>query len=273
MMSKPDVGNIQRSLSGLASSKLEKLDAFSSITSTNTYLLSQPAPPTGRYRVAVADHQTSGRGRHYRHWMSAPGSSLCLSVAFTFGRPVEQLAGLTLAIGTGVVGALQQLGFNEVALKWPNDIVALDSKLGGILTEVQPGKAPGTTVVTGVGLNVQLPEDTDFGAGSDWSGRAVDLKSVRQELPERDLLTATMIDHLFSTCSQFDELGFAGFAEGWQQHDWLRDREVVVDLPDKRVTGIAAGIDDDGALLIDSKGSLSRVISGSIVMAGGRSEP
>ena len=273
MMSKPDVAKIQQSLSELAHSKLEKLEAFSSIASTNTYLLSQPAPAGGRYRVAIADHQTSGRGRHYRRWMSAPGSGLCMSVAFTFDRTVEQLAGLTLAIGTGVVSALQQLGFGEIALKWPNDIVALDSKLGGILTEVRPGKAVGTTVVTGVGLNVQLPEQVDFGAESDWSGNAVDLKSVRQNTPEREKLAGTMIDHLFCTFCRFDELGLAGFTEDWQQHDWLRDKEITVDLPDKQVTGIAAGIDDDGALLIDSRSGRSRVISGSIVMARARPQP
>lgn len=272
-MSKPDAATIQRSLSELANSKLEKLEVFSSIASTNTYLLSKPAPPGGRFRVAVADHQTSGRGRHYRRWLSAPGSGLCMSMAYTFGRTVEQLAGLTLAIGTGVVNALRQLEISGISLKWPNDIVALDGKLGGILTEVQSGRGDGATVVTGVGINVQLSEQVDFGAESDWSGAAVDLKSIKQDTPARELLAGTLIEHLYWTFRKFDELGLAGFIEDWQQHDWLRDREITVDMADRQVTGIAAGIDDDGALLIDARNGRLRVISGSIVMAGARPSP
>jgi BirA family biotin operon repressor/biotin-[acetyl-CoA-carboxylase] ligase len=273
MMSHLDVAKIRQPLSELANAGLENLESFSSVASTNTYLLAQAAPPGGRYRVAVADHQTSGRGRHYRHWISAPGSSLCMSVAFTFGRTVEQLSGLTLAIGTGVIGALQQLGFDDVALKWPNDIVALDSKLGGVLTEIRSGKGDGTTVVTGVGLNVRLPEKLDIGGGSNWSVAAVDLYRCKKEMPERELLAGTLIDHLFRTFTKFDELGLAGFIDDWQQYDWLRDREITVDMPDKQVTGIAAGIDHDGALLVDGKSGRSRVISGSIVMVGARLSP
>jgi len=196
-----------------------------------------------------------------------------MSIAFTFGRTVEQLAGLTLAIGTGVVSALRQLGIDEIALKWPNDIVALDSKLGGILTEVQSGKGAGTTIVAGVGLNMHLPEQVDFGAESDWSRSAVDLHSIKPDMPDRELLAGTLIDHLFRMFGKFDEKGLAGFVEDWQRYDWLRDREITVDLPDKQLTGIAVGIDDDGALLIESKGSRLRVISGSIVMVGARPSP
>lgn len=272
-MSKLDAAKIQQPISEFALTKLEKLESFASIASTNTYLLSQRAPARGRYRVAVADHQTSGRGRHYRRWLSAPGSGLCLSVSYTFGRTVEQLAGLTLAIGTGVVGALRQLEISDISLKWPNDIVALDRKLGGILTEVQSGKGDAATVITGVGLNVQLRDQVNFGAESDWSGAAVDLKSVKKDTPGRELLAGTLIEHLYWTFRKFDELGLAGFVDDWKQHDWLRDREITVDMPDKKVTGIAAGIDDDGALLVDNKSGRSRVISGSIIITGARLSP
>jgi len=165
-MSRLDVTEVQRPLTELANSRLDKLEAFSSIASTNTYLLAQPAPAVGRYRVAIADHQTSGRGRHNRRWLSAPGSGLCLSLSYTFAKTPEQLPGLTLAIGVGVVGALQHLEVDGVSLKWPNDIVALDGKLGGILTEVQSGFSDGATVVTGIGLNVCIRDRAALAAGS-----------------------------------------------------------------------------------------------------------
>lgn len=269
-MSKLDVDGIQEPLAELTSTRLEKLEVFSSIASTNTYLMSQPPPAEGRYRVAVADHQTSGRGRHFRRWISAPGSGVYLSFAYTFPDKSGPIAGLTLAIGVGVVSALQRLDIDGISLKWPNDIVALDGKLGGILTEVQSGTEPGTTVVTGVGLNVDIEQRIDFGAESEWAQKAVDLKSVMPDIPDREIIVGALIDSLYLTFRQFAESGLAAFMDDWRQHDWLRGREITVDMPDKQVTGKAAGVDDDGMLLVDTNAGQVRVLSGSIVMAGPR---
>jgi len=267
-MSILNVADIRKPLSTLAHSKLEKLEVFSSIASTNTYLMTQPAPPAGRFRIAIADHQTSGRGRHQRRWISAPGSGLYLSMSYTFARMPVQLPALTLAIGVAVIESLQLAGVEGVSLKWPNDIVALDGKLGGILTEVQSRPGDGVTVVVGLGLNIHLRDAIDFGEDSDWAHRAVDLIGIMDILPEREYLAAAIVEHLYASMAKFEAQGFV--SGDWQQHDWLLDREVTVDMPNKQISGIAAGVDDDGALLIDTKSGRQRVISGSIVMAGGK---
>jgi BirA family biotin operon repressor/biotin-[acetyl-CoA-carboxylase] ligase len=267
-MNKLDAAGVQQPLTEIANVNLEKLEVFSSIASTNTYLMSQPAPGAGRFRVAIADHQTSGRGRHYRRWISAPGSGVYLSFAYTFPNEARPLDGLTLAIGVGVVSALRHLGVDGLGLKWPNDIVALDGKLGGILTEVQSGRAPEATVVTGIGLNVNIEERIEFGAESDWAHKAVDLKSIKPDLPGRELLAGTLVDSLYLTFKRFEQSGLGGFIEEWQRYDWLRGREITVDMPDKQVTGVAAGIGEDGTLILDTSDGRVCVLSGSIVMAG-----
>ncbi len=267
-MSRLDADGIQKPLTEPAAAGLEKLDVFSSIDSTNTYLMSQPAPSVGRYRVAVADHQTSGRGRHSRRWVSAPGASLCLSLAYTFDRTAAEIEGLTLAIGVATVGALRQLDVVDVSLKWPNDIVALDGKLGGILTEVQAGGSGGVTVVTGIGLNVDIADRLDMVVESEWAHTPVDLKRLVGQPPPGDLLAGTLVDHLFRVFRRFDEQGLPAFVDEWRRHDWLRGREITVDLPDRQVTGIAAGVDDSGVLLVETADGKVPVISGSIVMAG-----
>jgi BirA family biotin operon repressor/biotin-[acetyl-CoA-carboxylase] ligase len=269
-MSKLDVAGVHKPLTELAQSHLEKLEVFSSIASTNTYLMSQAAPAAGRYRVAIADHQTSGRGRHYRRWISAPGSGVYLSFAYTFPEGVQQIEGLTLAIGVGVISALQRLDVEGLSLKWPNDIVALDGKLGGILTEVQSGRSPDTTVVTGIGLNVAIDKQVEFGGDSNWAHQAVDLESIKPELPGRELIAGNLIDALYLTFRQFGDSGLSAFMNDWRQYDWLRGREVTVDMPERQITGIAAGIGDDGTLLVDVNGQQVQVLSGSIVMAGPR---
>ena len=265
-MSLLNVAGVQRLLTEPANAKLERLEVFTSIASTNTYLLAQPAPAAGRFRVAISDYQSSGRGRHHRRWISAPGAGLCLSMSYTFVRMPEQLPALTLALGVAVVESLQRVGVEGVSLKWPNDIVAQDGKLGGILTEVQSGSGDGVTVVVGIGLNIHVRERIDFGAESDWAHRAVDLNSLMDSLPDREFLAATIIEHLCISMAKFEAQGF--IVTEWQQHDWLLDREITVDMPDKQITGTAAGVDEDGALIVETGNGRHRVISGSIVMAG-----
>lgn len=267
-MSKLDVAVIAEPLTGRASSRLEKLEVFASIPSTNTYLLAQPPPGPGGCRVAIADHQTSGRGRHARRWVSEPGAGLYLSFAYTFAGTVRDLGGLTLAIGVGVARALARLGVSGISLKWPNDIVALDGKLGGILTEVRSGTPETATVVAGVGLNLALPARMDSGTESGWAHRAVDLASVIGKAPARDRVAGTLVEELYLTFARFEGHGFGVFMDEWRRHDWLHGKAITVDMPDRQISGTAAGIGDDGGLLVDTPAGRVSVISGSIAMTG-----
>ena len=267
-MSSLDAVLIRQSLSQGSGAQLDELELFGSIDSTNTYLLAQSSPAPGRLRVAIADFQTAGRGRHYRRWVSPPGAGLCLSLAYTFDEQPDELSSLTLAIGIGVVGALQKLGIEGISLKWPNDLVALDGKLGGILTEIQPRAADGVTVVAGVGLNIDLPDDVDIGMGSEWARVAIDVRSVAERVPAREAIAAAIIDGLYEVMTEFAAVGFVGFSENWVRYDWLQGREITVDMPDGEITGIASGVDTDGALLVDTGNGFSRVVTGSIVIAG-----
>ena len=267
-MSSLNAGLVQSSVPETSYARLDELEVFGSIASTNTHLLTQPAPAAGRFRVALADHQTSGRGRHNRRWLSPPGAGLCLSLAYTFSKQPEHLPGLTLALGVGIVDALQSLDIDEISLKWPNDIVALDAKLGGVLTEVQSGGADGITVVAGIGLNIDLPENLDFGLESEWAQRVVDLKSVTPDVPAREVIAGTLIGSLHIVMATFEAQGFEAFADEWERHDWLSGQQVTVDLPDRQVAGVAMGVDADGALLLDTGSENMRIISGSIILAG-----
>jgi len=83
-MASLDANAIRDCLAADVSASMDRLEAFAEVVSTNSYLLQQDAPAAGRHRVAVADHQTGGRGRQGREWLSAPGASLCLSLAYTF---------------------------------------------------------------------------------------------------------------------------------------------------------------------------------------------
>ena len=108
----------------------------------------------------------------------------------------------------------------------------------------------------------------DFGDESDWAHRAVDLKSVHAGNPGRETVAAAVIDALHESIVAYAEQGFEGVSVAWQEHDWLRGRDITVDMPDRQITGVAAGVDLDGALLVDTASERERVVNGSIVMAG-----
>ena len=261
-----DARLLRRSLDEEPIVNLEKLDVFESVASTNSYLLAERAPAVGRIRVAVADRQTAGRGRHANRWLSPPGAGVYLSLAYTFAEQPAELPALTLALGVGIVDVMRGLNVDDIKLKWPNDIVALDGKLGGVLTEAQSKSGGGITVVAGVGLNIDLPETLQVGADSAWAQRAVDLKSLVIDYPERERIAAALVRSLCTSMATFEEQGFAAFADAWRRHDWLLGRSVVVEMPERRLAGIAAGVDADGALLVETPTGRTRVINGSIVL-------
>lgn len=255
---------VRRSLCETTSKRLAEFEVFPEIASTNSYLMRRAGPDPGLIGAVLTDNQTNGRGRHGRTWQSPPGSGLCLSLAYTFASQPANLPALTLAIGLGVIEALESLGAAGVKLKWPNDLVANDGKLGGILTETQPQKSGAITVVTGVGINVVLGEGVDI--ASEWSSQVADLSAIVDVLPSGDQMAARIIDALCATFINFEAHGFSQYAQGWSRHDWLHGRDVTIDTAREEVSGTGAGIAEDGALLIDTgSGSIRRITSGSVM--------
>lgn len=265
-MASVDAIAIRENLSPDAVARMEHLEVFAEIDSTNSYLLRQSAPAPGRLRVAIADHQTGGRGRHDRQWLSAPGSGICLSLAYTFaGRP-GHLPGVTIALGVAALHALRATGIEDVSLKWPNDLVAHNSKLGGMLTETLSRGEANATVVAGLGINFDLPAQLIRDNASDWAQRSIDVSVLTGSPPTREALSAELIEQIVDAFVLFEEQGLDAFVGFWRRNDWLRGRTVTVDEFGSRVHGTACGIDDDGALLIREGSTIARVTSGSVVL-------
>ncbi len=266
-----DADAIREAMPSATRDSVAQLETFGEIDSTNSYLMQVPGPEPGKICIAVTSNQTAGRGRHGKTWQCPPGSGVCLSAAYTFESQPENFSALTLALGLGVIAALQELGAEGVDIKWPNDLVALNGKLGGILTEVQAHAAGAVTVVTGVGINIDVGEDFNVEIESDWADRVADLKRICPRLPSHDEVAAKLIAHMLQAFADFEANGLATIDKQWSQHDWLFDRNLVVDSGNEMISGTGAGIDSDGALLIDTlESGIRRVTSGSVVKAGER---
>lgn len=225
--------------------------------STNADLLAR-APQLDAPLLLVAEHQTAGRGRAGRSWLSSPEGSLTFSLAWRFDGGPQRLAGLPLAIGVALAETLGALG-QPVALKWPNDLLKDGDKLAGILIETQSAPGGGIWTVIGIGLNLLMPDEMEAqlgrsAAGVPWLARM-----------ERDVLMAALLDGLAAALREFAAHGFAAFSARWNlRHAWQGETVVVLDGGAVLHEGRAAGVDDGGRLLLDTADGRIAVNAGDV---------
>jgi BirA family biotin operon repressor/biotin-[acetyl-CoA-carboxylase] ligase len=249
--------------------RLAKLELHTEVDSTNRRLLVAP-PPFGKLDVCIAEFQTAGRGRRGRRWQAPLGSGIALSLGWQFaGVPTEPSA-LTLAAGVAVRRVLERVAGITISLKWPNDLVVDERKLGGILLELAAEAHGGAHVVVGVGLNVALPAAL-LESLCDWPRGAVDLKTVLgREPPPRAVLAGALVSELTALLVDYPSHGFAAYRTEWRSADFLRGRAVRLDEATGRMVGRAVGIDADGALLVETESGKRRVLAGDVSVRSGR---
>ncbi len=266
-MTRSEASGFERALNDGLRESLSDIHVFDTVDSTSSFLLRQAPPAPGGASIALADDQTAGRGRHDRRWVSQKGASLCLSVAYTFATPPATLLGLTPIMGVAVNRAFDATGLSNVQLKWPNDLVFQDCKLGGLLAETQLKGDRHVTVVAGVGINLNLPTELLDLSVSDWAHRAIDLRSAMASPPSRDELAAMITAELIDAFDAFGSGRAASMLAEWRRQDWLFGKDIEVEEAGVTVRGEAVGIDDEGALLLRTADGVTRVISGSISLA------
>jgi len=236
------------------------IDILDRCASTSTLLLDRAQEGAASGSVAVCEAQTAGRGRRGRAWLSAPEDSLTFSLLWRFPGGTPPLAGLSLAVGVAVVRALEAMGATGVGLKWPNDILAEGAKLGGILVETMTESGRHVAVI-GIGLNVRLPKR--IAAALDMPAGA--LSAVMPCAPSRNRLLAGLLDGLAAMLDEFTRAGFAAFIAEWRARNvYAGQRVVILAEGAAPVEGRCAGVDSDGALLLETEHGLRRIVSGDV---------
>jgi BirA family biotin operon repressor/biotin-[acetyl-CoA-carboxylase] ligase len=251
---------VRAELDPVAAALLHQLEVIPQIDSTNRYLMERARTGTASTDACFAEHQSAGRGRQGRSWISPFGTNVYMSVLRRFDVGAEALQGLSLAAGVAVTRALLSLGIPELKLKWPNDVVWRERKLGGLLVETAGEPAGPWYVVVGVGLNLSLPESAARLIDQPWA----DLKTVMPERIGRNRLAGRLLLHLLRGLEEFSLHGFAAFREEWDHHDLVRERQVCVSGVGSVTHGRACGVDHTGALLLSVDGQILRVLSGDV---------
>jgi len=231
-----------------------------SIPSTNLVAMQQLQQYGGHGRLYVAEQQTAGRGRRGRHWVSPFARNLYFSLVWRFPQGAAALEGLSLAVGLGLARGLQRLGLQGVELKWPNDLLWQGRKLAGILLEMSGEASGDCQVVTGVGLNIAMPDELATEIGQPW----VDLRQICGTTPPRTAVLSALINELVPVMTAFSRDGFEPFRDEWHTLDACRDQRVSLNFGLNAVEGVCRGVSDSGALVLETASGVESFHGGEV---------
>lgn len=278
MIVAPDKGVIERVLES-AGHRQVAVHAFDQLPSTSVWLreryipgeatvpaadyVSQEASPVSH--LCVTDWQNAGIARRGRTWQTKPGN-ITFSMLTSTPRTSSQLLGLSLVTGIGIANALMDTVNIQVQLKWPNDVLLGDAKLGGLLTELSAGVggdgAPaGTRILTGIGINLLHDEEVrPLGIGA----TSLEYAGVDIERYSRDVLVGQLAAAVLTAHQQFHDHGWDYFAERWRELDWLMDKDVQIHREQSTEHAVARGVSSEGALLVEQAGRTLPLYSGNV---------
>jgi BirA family biotin operon repressor/biotin-[acetyl-CoA-carboxylase] ligase len=263
-----DEAEIRAALPARLARGLGALELHWEIDSTSSELQRRGAQAAD-LSIVLAETQSAGRGRRGRHWLSPPGLNIYLSCLKRFDLGFAGLSGLSLAVGTIVLRALESLGVAGAGLKWPNDVLARGEngqpggKLAGILVELSGEYQGPCAAIIGIGLNLRLTPALHEQAGQP----ACDVASLCGGTPpDRNRVAAALITALADGLAEFASQGFAAFAEDYARHDLLRDAPLRLSGALGEFDGIGAGVDARGALQIRTEQGLRRIDSADVTV-------
>ena len=186
--------------------------------------------------VVTADEQTAGRGRQGRSWVAPPGAAVLMSAVV---RDLDSMAMLPLAAALAVADAAEACAPVRCEIKWPNDVWIERRKLSGILVEGRP--AAGWAVV-GIGVNVLTPREA---FPEELQETAT---SLIASVPDARLSVTVVLEALLTALDRWLAAEPEAILAAWRERDALRGERIRWEGGE----GVAAGVDEDGSLLVDT---------------------
>ncbi|PHM65513.1 bifunctional biotin--[acetyl-CoA-carboxylase] ligase/biotin operon repressor BirA [Xenorhabdus sp. KJ12.1] len=239
-----------------------RIEVIPVIDSTNQYLLDKLTELTSG-DTCVAEYQYAGRGRRGRQWVSAFGRNLYLSMFWRLEQGPAAAIGLSLVVGIVIAEVLNRQGAEKVKVKWPNDLYLDDKKLAGILVELMGRTGDAAQIVIGIGMNISMSSEQQKIINQQWS-------NLQQAgvTAERNKLVTEIVTELKKALVQFENEGLQSFVPRWFKLDNFMNRPVKLIIGEQEIYGIARGIDQQGALLLDIDGIVTPYIGGEISLRG-----
>lgn len=228
------------------------------VDSTSEWLRRQP-PGADGISLAITDFQMAGKGRRGRQWLTPPGRQLTFSVGCRASYAPGRWLGVALAVGVALAQVLRARGW-PVYLKWPNDLMLGEAKLGGILIEMDALAEGPSHLIVGVGMNECL-----LAAERDALDRPV---AALQDLPvtyDRVVVLAELVTALREVLVHYPSQGLTAWHATWRSLDCLQGRTISFRQADIVYEGIAEGIDAQGSLMVRTTAGLVACHSGEVI--------
>jgi BirA family biotin operon repressor/biotin-[acetyl-CoA-carboxylase] ligase len=238
-----------------------------STSSTNTYGKKLAEEPFQEGTVVIAEEQTEGRGRLGRHWLSARGKGIWMSIMLKPDILPASAPKLTIAAALAVSKALKSCCQLDAKIKWPNDIVSEGKKICGILTEMSAEADEIKYVIIGIGINVNM-EIEDFGSEVSTTATSIRIESGRTVL--RKVLVAAVLYEFEGIYGSFVRDGsIKPFLDEYKSKSAVLGKEVRVIGRREETAGLATDISEEGYLVLKlSDGSYREIMSGEVSVRG-----
>jgi BirA family biotin operon repressor/biotin-[acetyl-CoA-carboxylase] ligase len=229
-----------------------RIELFNSLPSTNREAVQLAQAEVEHGTVVAADSQTTGRGRLSRTWFSPSGVNLYCSIILRGMHQPERLAEwlswLPLISALAAAEAIEQVSSIHVSVKWPNDLLISERKVGGILCESGTGMRAGPFQIIGIGINVNGDRD-DWPA--DLRGSATSIWQEQRIVVDRNRLLAQLLFELEQCLDDFAVHGTSRLAMAYEQRCSTIGHKIQASLASGTVVmGLAEGINQDGSLRI-----------------------
>ena len=229
-----------------------RIELFDCLPSTNREAVQLAQAEVEHGTVVVADRQTAGRGRLSRTWFSPPGANLYCSIILRTARPPERLAEwlswLPLVSALAAAEAIEQVSSIQISVKWPNDLLISERKVGGILCESGTGTRSNPFQIIGIGINVNLDHD-DWPA--DLRDLATSLWQDRRIVVDRNRLLAQLLLELEQCLDELVVHGTNRIGLAYHQRCSTIGHTIQATLAQGDVVvGLAEGIGQDGSLRV-----------------------
>jgi len=229
-----------------------RIELFDSLPSTNREAVQLAQAEVEHGTVVVADSQTAGRGRLSRTWFSPPSTNLYCSIILRTARPPEHLtewlSWLPLISALAAAEAIEQVSSIHVSVKWPNDLLISERKVGGILCESGTGPGSSPFQIIGIGINANVDHD-DWPA--DLRDSATSIWQERKIVTDRNRLLAQLLLELEQCVDELAIHGPGRISLAYHQRCSTIGHRVQATLANGEVVmGFAEGISHDGALCV-----------------------
>jgi BirA family transcriptional regulator, biotin operon repressor / biotin---[acetyl-CoA-carboxylase] ligase len=243
-----------------------RIDYFDEVGSTQRVAAELAEQGVAQGAVVIAERQTSGRGRMGRQWHSPPGVNLYATIILRPTCPLSKVPRLSLVAGVAAAEALETAAPGLVALKWPNDVWLNERKSGGIISEAVTDASHGLQcVLIGIGLNLNLAARD---IPPELRGKATSVLIATGYSCDRIAIASALLQKLGSRYMETERSGFAPIRLLWERYSALTGRLVTAVDGASRISGTVTGIDEEGALLLQTAQGPTRILTGDVSIEG-----